>query len=92
MISQYSLSSQLETLRFEKQNKMTTTNNYEVKIISSTETKVEEFKSYESAVTFYQEKCEEFIGEFEEICHNPAQEQQYNAEGNGYKVELNFIN
>lgn len=25
------------------------------------------------------------------ICHNPAQEQQYSAEGNGFKVELNFI-
>lgn len=67
-------------------------NSYEVKVISSAETKIEEFESYESAVTFYQEKCEEFIGDFEEISHTVLTELLHNMEGNGFKIELNFIN
>ncbi len=76
---------------------MKTTQNYTV-TVSGTQKHItaknckQSFSSYESAVIFFQEKCESCLGFFPEICHNPSKEQELCEGGIGYdyRVELEF--
>jgi hypothetical protein len=76
---------------------MKTTKNYTVTVsgmakhITAKNCK-ESFYSYESAVAFFQEKCESCLGFFPEIRHNLSNEQELCEGGIGYdyRVELEF--